>query len=213
MIYINKSGEPARFAQYRNSRNSKFDDMDQNVKKELRESLLQEQKYLCAYCMSRIKDDGNVKIEHFRARNDDNELEYTNLLAVCKGNEGQPYRKTTCDTRKGNKSMTINPLSQACMGTIEYRNDGTIFSTDETYDNDINDILNLNCEEGYLKRNRKDALYSLKSLIRKELKPGESAETLLRRLKRGYENQNNVELKEYVGILLFHIDKKLRKYE
>lgn len=212
MIYINKRREPVKLIQYRNSMNSKFDDMDSDVKKVLRESLLEEQKYLCAYCMSRIRDDGDIKIEHLKARDEDNELEYVNLLAVCKGNEGQPYRKTTCDTRKGNKSIAINPLNSDCMKTINYRNDGTIFSTDVTYDNDINDILNLNCKEGYLKRNRKAALDSLNSWLIRKLRSDESAETLLRRLRRKYDNQDNIELIEYVGILLFHIDKKLRKY-
>jgi len=70
----------------------------------------------------------------------------------------------------------------------------------------------LNCKEGYLKRNRKAALDSLNSWLIRKLRSDESAETLLRRLRRKYDNQDNIELIEYVGILLFHIDKKLRKY-
>lgn len=44
--------------------NARFDDMDTIVKKQLRESLLKEQGYLCAYCMKRIGDTKDVKIEH-----------------------------------------------------------------------------------------------------------------------------------------------------
>lgn len=53
---------------------------------------------------------------------------------------------------------------------------------------------------------------SLNSWLIRKLRSDESAETLLRRLRRKYDNQDNIELIEYVGILLFHIDKKLRKY-
>ena len=63
-----------------------------------------------------------------------------------------------------------------------------------------------------MKRNRKAALDSLNSWLIRKLRSDESAETLLRRLRRKYDNQDNIELIEYVGILLFHIDKKLRKY-
>ena len=93
-----------------------FDGLD---KTELRENLLKEQGYICAYCMKRIRDEKDTKIEHYRARNMDNELEYTNLLAVCYGNQittasvtKTGKKRFTCDTMKGNQVLNINPQNQ-----------------------------------------------------------------------------------------------------
>lgn len=74
MIYIRKNSEPAKLLWYRHQSNARFDDMDADVKEQLRDSLLREQGHLCAYCMREIHDAGDVKIEHFRARTPENEL-------------------------------------------------------------------------------------------------------------------------------------------
>lgn len=60
MIFIQKSREPQKLLEYRLKKNSRFDDMDADVKDALRMSLLQEQGYLCAYCMGRIKNGRDV---------------------------------------------------------------------------------------------------------------------------------------------------------
>ena len=75
-------------------------DADADVKKTLRESLLKEQGYLCAYCMRRINDAQDTKIEHYKARTPENELQYHNLLAVCKGGEDGLPSARCCDTKK-----------------------------------------------------------------------------------------------------------------
>lgn len=137
MIYIQKKSEPPKLMHYRKTTEAGFDYMDSEVKEELRISLLEEQGYICAYCMSRIHDSTDVKIEHLEARNKANELIYQNLLAVCKGNEGQPWVLQTCDTRKGSQSITISPLDKNAMETIYYKNNGEIHSTDEEMEQDI----------------------------------------------------------------------------
>lgn len=206
MIYINKGYEPASLTEYRSTINGGFDGLD---KKELREQLLKEQKYLCAYCMKKIKKDNDVKIEHYIARNEENELQYSNLLAVCKGNEGQKHQLQTCDTRKGEKKLNINPMNEEHMKTIKYKSDGTISSTNVEFVQDLDDVLNLNYEFGYLKSNRKAALDGFVNQLVK-LKPGVSAKTLLLKLKRKYENQQ--ELDEHIGIILYDINKRLKRY-
>ena len=89
MILIKKNSEPRSLTEYKKTVNSSFDNLPSNVKNDIRESLLKEQGYICAYCMKRIES-SDVKIEHYKARNSENELDYKNLLAVCKGNEGSP---------------------------------------------------------------------------------------------------------------------------
>lgn len=212
MIYINKEREPESFENYRNSLNAHFDDMPREIKDELRQALLQEQGCLCAYCMSRIKESKDIKIEHYQARNSNNELEYANLLAVCKGNEGVQSKHQTCDTKKGEQVLHINPLKKSDMETIFYQIDGTIKSSNEVFDADIEKVLNLNNEYGYLKANRKGAINAV-ALQLKKLKQGESAENLLRRIKTKYMKNGSNNMKEpYIGIILWYVDKKLKKY-
>ena len=62
MIYIQKKSEPDLLLKYRYQMNARFDDMDSDVKKQLRDSLLKEQGHLCAYCMKRINDTKDIKI-------------------------------------------------------------------------------------------------------------------------------------------------------
>lgn len=65
MILIKKQHQPEKFREYVNSDKAHFDDMPTEIKSLLRKALLQEQGYLCAYCMTKISDAQNVKIEHF----------------------------------------------------------------------------------------------------------------------------------------------------
>ncbi len=64
MIHIQKSNSPKKFQEFKlQNPQAHFDDMPTEVKDTLRQSLLEEQGYLCAYCMNRIRD--KIKIEHY----------------------------------------------------------------------------------------------------------------------------------------------------
>ena len=107
-----------------------------------------------------------VKIEHYVARNEENELEYKNLLAVCKGNEGESFERQTCDTRKGNREIKINPQVNGDILTISYTSNGEIKSSNSDYQKDFDDTLNINDVFGLVKA-RKEALNSLKRSLSK----------------------------------------------
>ncbi len=209
MIYIKKSAEPRALHDYRKQIGISFDDMDADVKTALRDSLLKEQGHLCAYCMRRINGSNDVKIEHYVARNRENELQYENLLAVCKGNEGQKYEYLICDSRKGNEPLTINPLRMTDMQTIYYTRDGRIHSTDNDMDEDLNQRLNLNCATGSLIESRKTARQS----IEKHLHQYKDKKALKRRLEhlRDHYTVHTDPLPEYVGAIRYYIDKKLKQ--
>lgn len=184
--------------------------MTKEAKEALRTSLVEEQGEICAYCMRRIKNDSTTKIEHYTPRDSENELDYNNLLAVCSGNMGQPYNLQTCDTRKGNIPIYINPQQKSHIMKIKYRKDGTIESSDPKANRDINEILNLNCEYGYLKRNRKQAYDQLIFLLSStHSNKAETRRTLLK-LRNRYQTPGKKE--EYVGILLYFVEKYLKKY-
>lgn len=228
MIYIQKKSEPDLLLKYRHQMNASFDDMDSDVKKQLRVSLLKEQGHLCAYCMKRIVDVKNVKIEHFEARTSENELQYHNLLAVCKGGENGPVEARSCDTKKENRPIFISPLSKADMDRIYYNNSGEVHSSDTTQykfeyqdsigkhhtgytspEQDICECLNLNYENGAPLMGRKTALRTFQKLLH-PYKNKKNKRVFLEKMQRTYSEQSEY-LEPYVGILRWYIEKKLKQ--
>ncbi len=231
MIYIRKNAEPWKFREYCTKEFASFDGMDSDVKDCLRRSLLEEQGYICAYCMKRIRDIDEVKIEHLVARTPENELQYSNLLAVCKGGENGPVSARSCDTKKGNRPLFLSPTCEADMSRIYYQNNGEIHSTDRTLyhyryksgvdkqgvdkyvegdsspDLDLSEALNLNYENGEAMQGRKTALRA----FQKKLQPykHESSKRKFLEKMREYYCSEMQELPPYVGILRWYIDKKL----
>lgn len=69
MRYIEKHAEPKSLAEYKKQKNAYYDGCN---KADIRRRLLEDQGYLCAYCMRRISDESSVdggvppmKIEHW----------------------------------------------------------------------------------------------------------------------------------------------------
>lgn len=100
---------------------------------ELRKQLLQEQQYICAYCGSTIpfvfNENGKeqMKTEHFEPKKGAHakpelQLTYSNLLAVCKGNE-QGKGEKHCDTAKLEKPLLHikNPASREFRSVFGYQ--------------------------------------------------------------------------------------------
>ncbi|MDT4763155.1 hypothetical protein [Sphaerochaeta sp. PS] len=129
------------------------------MKDSLRRQLAEEQGYLCAYCLQRISADPlNTKIEHAIAQTLQplKQLDYDNLLLCCKGNEGQSENHQHCDTKKKDMEIKYNPATYPNIeDTIKYKRDGTIRSDDQEWNQQLNDVLNLN--EPRLRVNRKAA--------------------------------------------------------
>lgn len=228
MIYIQKKSEPDLLLKYRYQINARFDDMDSDVKIQLRESLLKEQGHLCAYCMKRIDDTKDTKIEHFKARTPENELQYHNLLAVCRGGDSGPVKARSCDTKKENRPIFVNPLSKSDMNRIYYNNSGEIHSSDITKynfeyqdsigrhysgitspDQDICECLNLNYENGAPMMGRKTALRKFQKLLHR-YKDKKSKRVFLEKMQRIYSEQSDY-LEPYVGILRWYVEKKLKQ--
>ena len=164
MKRIIKSQEPQSLTNYRStipadSKNNKDNYNNYRNKDDLRKSLLTEQGHICCYCMQRISID-KMKIEHWKPQNihPELQLDYNNLLGACKGGEGSPPQSQHCDTRKGDKQITINPLDnhKNCEDLIKYSTNGKIYSSDETINNELNEILNLNMQT--LVINRREVL-------------------------------------------------------
>ena len=78
MKFIVKGNEPAAWKSYRETSGVDFDAIP-----ELKEALLNEQGYICCYCMNGIKED-NMKVEHYKPRSiyPALKMDYTNLLLL-----------------------------------------------------------------------------------------------------------------------------------
>jgi len=159
MKHIQKSQEPTCLTELKKQQGAVFDDLSKNsCKKEVRAALLEEQGYICAYCMQRISPDWNktlgkykTEIEHWASQDRHNELvlDYKNMLAVCNGNAGLE-RNLICDKSKAKFDKTddlfVNPLNINRINQLEYLENGEITSKNEKIKHDLKTILNLNEE-------------------------------------------------------------------
>ena len=106
-----------------------YEDLSGATKKEVKNSLMKEQGYICCYCECRLNDDGS-HIEHFnpRSNNDVNPLDYANILCSCQNQleQGEPRH---CGHLKGDwfdKQLLVSPLDPDCEEHFAYTADGKI---------------------------------------------------------------------------------------
>lgn len=201
MIPIKKKASPAillekqRIARERHlNSNDAYKLLSHDDKMVILKSLMEEQGHLCAYCMRRIPDERElpvdidpVTIEHWFPRNPPTHeekgqgLDYTNMFAVCSGNRGRKntrkLRDLTCDAKRKDTypQLTLNPCDSVTLANIQYKENGEMFSTDPSVQDDITVKLNLNCisEAVQLPESRRKVLEALQS----ELPMGDEEET------------------------------------
>lgn len=208
MIKIDKATDlPKPFLEYALSQGATFENMNKEAKQALRIALLTEQKFICAYCNGALKDDPlKTKIEHFKSQFDKPELQldYSNLLICCLGNQGKKINDQTCDTRKANLGLKFSPTDQKISTLIDYENTtGIIKSRDQGFSQQLDEVLNLNLKT--LQNNRKAALNSLRDQLRR----GGNKTPNFAKIKEQLIQKEK--LREYIGIVLVYLDKKIVK--
>ncbi len=185
MKYIKKDikNEPSTLKNYREQTPEAiyygFTDTGQLLKK----ALLEEQKYICAYCNRRISfkpnSDNNkpmIEVEHVIPQNPQDykiqeqvnkkhlDLDYLNMVGVCNGTFGIFEH---CDKSKKDQLLKkVNPLNNNCESLIKYNSNGDILPIIE--DNGIElDLKLLNLNDDNLINCRRDAIYEeLKNFIK-----------------------------------------------
>lgn len=211
MKFINKkpNNEPRAVMEKRVTIGSTFDDLPKN---ELRKALLSEQGYICAYCMQRINNSPTfTKIEHWSPRKKENEKDYMNLLAVCKGNEGNVGLEH-CDTLKKNQIITVSPLKKECEQMVKFDPGGQIYSDDLAIDKELKEILGL--DKQHIVEERKRLIDAVKFEI--EIKSKKSTDkkakkALLNNLLKEWELPSNGKYKPYCQVAIVYINKKLSR--
>lgn len=220
-----KNSEPLALVQYKkNNPNSTYGDgLPGELSRELKTSLCNEQGYLCAYCMSRIrpfKDSGNsgMRVEHWDSQSaaPTKTLEYSNMLGVC---EGQYDDKIyTCDNFRGkpkhgnNGQLKFNPAKKEDHAKlkIHYASDGRILSEDEEFDKQLNEILNLNAD--ILCNNRKAQIDTIVKVFRKYGDDRELSKSFLQKMIDKYASKNeDGMLSPFCGVAIYYLKKRLKR--
>jgi uncharacterized protein (TIGR02646 family) len=229
MKQVNKTAEPNSLLQHRAKQHSNFDNIPLKTKDELRESLLSDQGHICCYCMKRIPEkvekEGRVnydmKVEHFQCQDNfpQYQLTYSNLFGACTGNEGKPKKLQTCDTKKGNLDLTVNPTSSLpnCETLFKYNADGEISSINDNneIDRQLNDILNLNMQT--LKDGRSEIYVEVQEKVRVESKKFKNDKAgftrVLKQEKAKWLNKTDNKHKPYCMVAIYYLTKKIRQSE
>lgn len=209
MYPINKQNQPGSLTEYKSEASATYKGMPQPVREDLIGSLLNEQGHVCAYCMKRIKASA-MRVEHWASRKNNSglQLDYKNLLACCQGNEGQAKESYTCDKRKGDAVLMFSPseASHNIKSKIDYHEGGKIKSNDATFNQQLNEVLNLN--ETRLVSNRKAALSVIQGELNKKSGTRDKRE-IQRMLNNVLSRNRRGQHKEYMGFLASYLEKKL----
>jgi uncharacterized protein (TIGR02646 family) len=205
-----KGAEPASLTAYRFTADASYNDY--RHKQTLRDCLVGEQRGLCCYCLSRIRPEiGAMRIEHWHSQHNypSEQLDYSNLLGACMGNEGQSWDRETCDKRKGERDLSRNPANpmDRVEDRVRFTGDGRILSDDLDFGNELNDVLNLN--EAFLVNNRKETLEAFKATL---IKRGNLSRQTLERWLREWNGETDAgQLRPFCQVVIYWLRKRLAR--
>jgi uncharacterized protein (TIGR02646 family) len=209
---ILKGGEPTSLTEHRAATTPAPDYESYRDKDGLRTSLVREQRGLCCYCLCRIRAEPvAMKIEHWhcQANHSNEQLDYSNLLGACRGNEGRSSGDQHCDTRKRDRDLSRNPANplHRVEAVIGFSGDGRIFSNDVIFDAELNEVLNLNLP--FLKNNRKQTLTAFQDGLKKR---GPLTRTELERWLEQWNGESETgELRPFCQVVVFWLRKRLNR--
>lgn len=210
MIKINKGNVPREFYEAKKNHNH-YDELYKDEKDKLKAILLKEQNNRCAYCNRGI-DLETSTIEHYIPRNGKNgdpsmSLDYNNLFAVCEVTRHLPPEQQTCDVKRGDKLLQIDPRNQNHIDTIKYNKRGIISSNNNAFDDDLNRKLNLNAQA--LIESRVTAFDTLIKGMAKR-KNGKFSKDLIQRTLKIYKAKDNCT--PYVGYIIYRLEDRLKRF-
>ena len=154
-----------------------------------------------------------MKIEHWHSRAPGRypaeQLDYSNLLAACMGNEGLPRRHQHCDSRKGERDLSRNPARPLprVEQLIRFLGDGRVASDDPAFDAELNDVLNLN--EAGLRNRRKAVLDAFKDTLTKR---GPLKRATLQKWLQDWNGDSQAgNLREFCQVVVYWLQKRLAR--
>lgn len=145
-ILKNNRNEPPSLRLHRKTPGATFGSLHGDTKQEIRAALADEQGFLCAYCMRRIKADAkSMEVEHFVTQNwhpdsgftpdehRQHELLFGNMLGTCQGSR-------SCSGIRGNTPLTVDPRNRNCEHLIKFKKDGHAYSDNPKVERDIENL-------------------------------------------------------------------------
>jgi uncharacterized protein (TIGR02646 family) len=218
--------------------NGNYEDVKNNVSKndyirdEVLTSLLEEQGYICAYCMQKLKLE-NSTIEHIVGQNytkyglelgKENQINYDNLLAVCEGKSCKD--NLHCDKSRAiyqkYRPLYANPLENRLIQNIKFSEKGLIYykdfveieeivklKNDNELDEDSNikydlqKVLNLNCDN--LKSKRINLINALKRFTKNWSNQDRIKKELVK-----YSCKSKNQYEELTQVAIYFLSKRLK---
>lgn len=209
MILIEKSKEPKSWLSHRLTQGAVYGATD-----DLRNALLKDQGYICAYCMRRIPVEDNgasetSRIEHVTPQSSLTQkeaMDFGNMVICCPGAISSTANNMThCDRHKAQSPISFSPFDQNFIDSISYATDGSIKSSVKQYDAEINQVLNLNIP--LLKLNRRNVRYSIVAQLSKRSWTKPELEKILK----AYTSKDEKGMRmEYCGVVISYLTKKLK---
>ena len=231
MKYIKKSKKEPQVLTEAKAGGGNYDSLRKTT---IQEELLEEQGYLCAYCMGRISLELNehyqpkIGIEHLKSQylckeegTPEDILNYSNMLGVCNGKSGEclPNKLEEClhcDKTVGGKAegkvklRRLNPLDESCEKLLKYNFNGTIQSIDENEEVEYDLNINLNLNNEKLKENRKIAFDKAWEQFKKTYKNKENwtKKTFQAEINKLQQTDKNHKYTAYCQCLIYLFEKK-----
>lgn len=206
---INGEGEPMKTI---------YTDLQNPEKNLYKKELLKEQFYLCAYCNKSLLDDEeslyHLKIEHWYPQHfckqepyyetvDGMDLQHSNLLIVCGGENANPKYRHCDSSRTPNTKLVIKPHDINYTFDKVFRYEGAkIISDDKAIQNDIDKELNLNDPD--LQHKRFIALGAFRKLILSFGKKGVNKKKLMEKYSNPFSDGKKA---EYCTLLVNELKK------
>lgn len=173
MKYIEKKTEPAELIDYKKTPGVCYEDMASRpaVRTPVKQSLLEEQGFICCYCGQRIANDSNTNIEHLKSRKNypHLDLSYENMLASCDGGSGKRSERDSsgkrinkkypefCDAHKKEFDIPVHPLQLDCAHHFVFDSDGQIIYDEEDQSAEET-VRRLNLDNAVLNNMRREAI-------------------------------------------------------
>ena len=142
MRTISKGSEPSSLTAWKRANPNKYyDDLDADTRRSIRDYILKEQFYICAYCCQQIQDISACHNEHVEAQNLNRvrTLDFTNIVASCD-------TSNQCGKAHQSRHLPLTPLMAECETELRFKISGRVEGVSERAITTVH-VLNLGNHE------------------------------------------------------------------
>ncbi|VXD25767.1 conserved hypothetical protein [Planktothrix serta PCC 8927] len=142
MRTISKGTEPPSLRDWKRKKtNGHYEDLDADIRRDIREYALKEQFYLCAYCCQKIEDIDACHNEHIEAQklNPQRSLDFTNIVGSCNTHN-------QCGNAHKSQELPLTPLMAECETELRFKISGRVEGLSDRATTTIQ-VLNLGDKE------------------------------------------------------------------